>query len=56
MKKKLKEKFSICRVFSRFRTIFLHHKWNGIRLLSPESEYTVGWQVAERLNIRILEN
>ena len=26
--------------FSRFNTISLHHKWNGTRLLSPESEFT----------------
>ena len=27
-------------IFSFFSTIFLHHKWNGTRLLSPESKYT----------------
>ena len=26
--------------FSLFNTIILHHKWNGARLLSPESECT----------------
>ena len=34
--------------FSSFSTISSHHKWNGTRLLSPESEYMFA-RVAERI-------
>ena len=45
-KLKLKRKFSDNHgkifgwSFSRFSTIFLHHKWIGTRLLSPKNEWT----------------
>ena len=34
--------------FSLFSTISLHHKWNGSRILSPESECKSYSRVAER--------